>query len=358
MGEKTNSNPKPSVFDKFDELNEKISQAKEEEQKWSVNVEHVQSGTMSDIEMRAVFDEFDEDKGGSIDAKELQRAMDSLGQTLTMQEVNDLILEIDANGDGEVDFDEFKVMATKGWFKKAFESELVDSLQKSMAKYEDEDDDKNIDDEESDNAMEETNDSPNMPSDIDNNVQNKQQIETIARLQNEIKELMSKHLEQTSAYKMTIEENEKKLEETQMIGAVSLNNLKTKIKEIQKEKEQINEEKQEYAQKIEEFEEKLVQTDGERDKAVNALKDIMNGLHLENDKLKTDLQQCKDENAELKQQLNEFNDSLHGVQDKNISNDDKMDVLVHSNAELQSGMDSMKEEMSVLKEKMNKIQID
>jgi len=262
-------------------------------------------------------------------------------------------LEIDANGDGEVDFDEFKVMATKGWFKKAFESKLVLSLQKSMAKYEDEDDDKN-DDEESDNAMEETNDSPNVPSDIDNT----QQIETIARLQNEIKELMSKHLEQTSAYKMTIEEHEKKLEETQMIGAVSLNNLKTKIKEIQKEKEQINEEKQEYAQKIEEFKEKLVQTDGERDKAVNALKDIMNGLHLENDKLKTDLLQCKDENAKLKEQLNEFNDSLHGVQDKTASRGNKLDILTNANAELQSGMDSLKEEMAVLKDKMNKIQID
>merc|ERR1712129_554986 len=147
-----------------------------------------------------------------------------------------------------------------------------------MAKYEDEDDDKN-DDEESDEVLEERNDSPNMPSNIDSSVENTQQIETIARLQSEIKELMSKHLEQTSAYKMTIEENEKKLEETQMIGAVSLNNLKTKIKEIQKEKEQINEEKAAYAEQIEEFKEKLVQTGGERDKAVNALKDIMDGLH-------------------------------------------------------------------------------
>merc|ERR1712129_332620 len=151
------------------------------EQKRSVNVEHVQSGTMSDIEMRAVFDEFDEDKGGSIDAKELQRAMDSLGQTLTMQEVNDLILEIDANGDGEVDFDEFKVMATKGWFVNAFESKLIESLQKSMAKYEDEDDDKNDSDDE--DLIDKTNDSPNMPS------ENAHQVEMIARLQNEIKEL-------------------------------------------------------------------------------------------------------------------------------------------------------------------------
>merc|ERR1712129_536084 len=162
------------------------------EQKRSVNVEHVQSGTMSDIEMRAVFDEFDEDKGGSIDAKELQRAMDSLGQTLSMQEVNDLILEIDANGDGEVDFDEFKLMATKGWFVNDFENKLVESLQKSMAKYEDEDDDKN-DDDDSDSPIEETNDSTNAPSDIDNSVENTQQIEMIARLQNEIKELKAEN---------------------------------------------------------------------------------------------------------------------------------------------------------------------
>merc|ERR1712228_623730 len=142
---------KVSVFDKFDELNLKISEAQKEEKKWSVNVEHVQSGKMSDDEMKSVFDEFDEDGGGSIDAQELQNAMKKMGQTLSMDEVNDLILEIDANGDGEVDFDEFKVMATKGWFVEAFESKLVESLQKSMAKYiaaDDEKEDENAIDEE------------------------------------------------------------------------------------------------------------------------------------------------------------------------------------------------------------------
>merc|ERR1712176_1212230 len=41
-----------SVFDKFDKLNQKISEAKEEEKKWSVNVENVQSGKMSETEMK------------------------------------------------------------------------------------------------------------------------------------------------------------------------------------------------------------------------------------------------------------------------------------------------------------------
>merc|ERR1712228_1062678 len=146
---------KVSVFDKFDELNLKISEAQKEEKKWSVNVEHVQSGKMSDDEMKSVFDEFDEDGGGSIDAQELQNAMKKMGQTLSMDEVNDLILEIDANGDGEVDFDEFKVMATKGWFVKAFESKLVESLQKSMAKYiEADDDDKEDEDSKEDVIVE------------------------------------------------------------------------------------------------------------------------------------------------------------------------------------------------------------
>merc|ERR1719410_2189851 len=100
--------------------------------------------------MKAIFDEFDEDEGGSIDAQELQNAMQKMGHNLSMQEVQDLILEIDANGDGEVDFEEFKVMATKGWFVKAFENKLVESLQQSMAKYMDEDDDDKHEDDEED----------------------------------------------------------------------------------------------------------------------------------------------------------------------------------------------------------------
>jgi len=266
MGEKTNSNPKPSVFDKFDELNEKISQAKEEEQKWSVNVEHVQSGTMSDIEMRAVFDEFDEDKGGSIDAKELQRAMDSLGQTLTMQEVNDLILEIDANGDGEVDFDEFKVMATKGWFVNAFESKLVLSLQKSMAKYEDEDDDKN-DDEESDEVLESPKDSSGDSVKIEaleNEIKElkaeneKKQNEQIEKLQSEMKDLVEKNLEQMNG-------NEKQIKELTTENA----ELKKKLAAtMQSEKASVDDEKfKEYEVKNDE----LIRENAELKKALESL---------------------------------------------------------------------------------------
>merc|ERR1712228_828241 len=219
---------KVSVFDKFDELNLKISEAQKEEKKWSVNVEHVQSGKMSDDEMKSVFDEFDEDGGGSIDAQELQNAMKKMGQALSMDEVNDLILEIDANGDGEVDFDEFKVMATKGWFVKAFESKLVESLQKSMAKYiEADDDDKEdenaIDEEEvvenenDNNSLQQTQKIEELEQEIKSlkGEKEKKQNEEIERLQNEIKDLMNKHLEQNKIYQKQIEENTQKLKEMQ-----------------------------------------------------------------------------------------------------------------------------------------------
>merc|ERR1712228_410898 len=219
---------KVSVFDKFDELNLKISEAQKEEKKWSVNVEHVQSGKMSDDEMKSVFDEFDEDGGGSIDAQELQNAMKKMGQALSMDEVNDLILKIDANGDGEVDFDEFKVMATKGWFVKAFESKLVESLQKSMAKYiEADDDDKEdenaIDEEEvvenenDNNSLQQTQKIEELEQEIKSlkGEKEKKQNEEIERLQNEIKDLMNKHLEQNKIYQKQIEENQQKLKEMQ-----------------------------------------------------------------------------------------------------------------------------------------------
>merc|ERR1712228_1143808 len=147
-----------SVFDKFDELNLQISEAQKEEKKWSVNEEDIKSGKVSEDEMKSIFDEFDEDDGGSIDAQELQNAMKKMGVDMEMNEINDLILEIDENGDGEVDFDEFKVMATKGWFVQAFESKLAEALQKSMAQYIDDDEEEENDEDSKEDVIVEQDD--------------------------------------------------------------------------------------------------------------------------------------------------------------------------------------------------------
>merc|ERR1712228_770069 len=296
---------KVSVFDKFDELNLKISEAQKEEKKWSVNVEHVQSGKMSDDEMKSVFDEFDEDGGGSIDAQELQNAMKKMGQTLSMDEVNDLILEIDANGDGEVDFDEFKVMATKGWFVKAFESKLVESLQKSMAKYiEADDDDKEdenaIDEEEvvenenDNNSLQQTQKIEELEQEIKSlkGEKEKKQNEEIERLQNEIKDLMNKHLEQNKIYQKQIEENQQKLKEMQTEN----NELKTNVSTL-------SNEKSEMTLQIEELKAKLSENENQND-IESKLKEyeVKNeNLVKENDGLKQQLKSLQIQKDELMQ---------------------------------------------------------
>jgi calmodulin len=57
--------------------------------------------------IRAVFNEFDKDGGGTIDAEELHAAMNSAGADLSEQDLASMMKEADADGDGNVDFDEF-----------------------------------------------------------------------------------------------------------------------------------------------------------------------------------------------------------------------------------------------------------
>lgn len=59
------------------------------------------------VEAKSVFREFDKDKNGVICAQELGTALRMLGLNPTMKEVQNMINEIDQNGDGMIDFDEF-----------------------------------------------------------------------------------------------------------------------------------------------------------------------------------------------------------------------------------------------------------
>ncbi len=61
-------------------------------------------------ELLEAFKIFDRDGNGSISAAELRYAMMNLGEKLTDEEVNDMILEADINSDGQIDFEEFKRM--------------------------------------------------------------------------------------------------------------------------------------------------------------------------------------------------------------------------------------------------------
>lgn len=63
-----------------------------------------------DDEIRRAFEVFDCNGNGYIDAGELRRVMTAFGEALTEEEVNDMMAEADTNGDGRIDYDEFKAM--------------------------------------------------------------------------------------------------------------------------------------------------------------------------------------------------------------------------------------------------------
>jgi Ca2+-binding EF-hand superfamily protein len=54
-----------------------------------------------------------QDGSGSISTKELLGVMRSMGQNPTEDEVLELVMEVDLNGDGTIDFQEFCIMMKK-----------------------------------------------------------------------------------------------------------------------------------------------------------------------------------------------------------------------------------------------------
>mmetsp|Transcript_30289 Transcript_30289/g.77235 ORF Transcript_30289/g.77235 Transcript_30289/m.77235 type:complete len:155 (-) Transcript_30289:527-991(-) len=63
-------------------------------------------------EFREIFDLMDKDHGGSLNAEEIKQLMDMLGMRVRPDELDAILKEIDTDGSGQVDFDEFlQVMA-------------------------------------------------------------------------------------------------------------------------------------------------------------------------------------------------------------------------------------------------------
>ncbi|KAK0060108.1 calmodulin-2 [Biomphalaria pfeifferi] len=57
-------------------------------------------------DVESLFKKFDRDRSGFLDRNEMKRLLESSGQRFTHQEVNEIIRQADANGDGHISLDE------------------------------------------------------------------------------------------------------------------------------------------------------------------------------------------------------------------------------------------------------------
>lgn len=71
-----------------------------------------ESGEDAEQHLRDVFNMFDSDSSGYIDRDELRALMKKLAQTLKDDEITAIMEEADVDGDGEISFEEFKILMT------------------------------------------------------------------------------------------------------------------------------------------------------------------------------------------------------------------------------------------------------
>ncbi|KAL4237341.1 hypothetical protein ACF0H5_002059 [Mactra antiquata] len=80
-------------------------------------------------EFKEAFELFDKDGDGTITTTELGTVMRSLGQNPTEAELQDMINEVDADGNGTIDFNEFLIMMSRQKKNGDEEKELLEAFQ-------------------------------------------------------------------------------------------------------------------------------------------------------------------------------------------------------------------------------------
>ncbi|CAB4057320.1 CALM [Lepeophtheirus salmonis] len=83
---------------------------------------------LQQAEFKEAFDEFDKDGSGTISTKELLLVMRSIGQNPTEDEILEMVMESDLNGDGTIDFLEFVEMMKK----KSSETDQTEDLREAF----------------------------------------------------------------------------------------------------------------------------------------------------------------------------------------------------------------------------------
>ncbi|GBG28898.1 Calmodulin [Hondaea fermentalgiana] len=79
-------------------------------------------------EFKEAFSLFDKDGDGTITTKELGTVMRSLGQNPTEAELMDMINEVDADGNGTIDFPEFLTMMARKMKDSDSEEEIIEAF--------------------------------------------------------------------------------------------------------------------------------------------------------------------------------------------------------------------------------------
>ena len=70
-------------------------------------------GNITEKQMKEIFDMFDQDNDGEINMEELRRIFRQMGQDPSQDELIDVLVEVDEDGNGIIEYNEFKMMIEK-----------------------------------------------------------------------------------------------------------------------------------------------------------------------------------------------------------------------------------------------------